>query len=364
MTRPQPHHEPRRRDRAKDDAWIRRFLEVAPTGALATVSGDRPFLNSNLFVLDPDRHCLYLHTARTGRTPSNVAEGGVATFSAWVMGRLLPAAEALEFSVEYSAAVVFGQIQPVEAEEEKRHALQLIMEKYAPHLTPGTDYRPITQEELGRTAVHRLTIEEWSGKEKVEATDFPGAYTLPPVRPPAAAQLRMDRGGSDAGSGEVRIASMAAAYWDGVSRIYAEGIATGHATFETEVPDWEGWNTAHSPSARIVALDGDQVIGWAAVSPVSGRCVYGGVAEVSVYVAADRRGQGIGSRLLEALVRESEAVGIWTLQAGIFPENRGSVRLHLRAGFRPVGVRERLGKLHGRWRDVLLLERRSGEVGT
>lgn len=151
--------------------------------------------------------------------------------------------------------------------------------------------------------------------------------------------------------------------WADVRRIYAQGIATGDATFETEVPSWEEWDRAHLAEVRLVARRGGGVVGWAALNPVSGRCVYGGVAEVSVYVAAEDRGEGVGRALLEELIRASEAAGLWTLQAGIFPENRASVRLHESCGFRRVGRRERLGRLAGRWRDVLLLERRSDLVG-
>ncbi len=151
--------------------------------------------------------------------------------------------------------------------------------------------------------------------------------------------------------------------WDAVSEIYAEGIATRSATFETEVPSWESWNGAHISDCRFVAEVDGTVRGWAALSPVSDRCVYGGVAEVSVYVAAFSRGHGLGSELPSQVVRASEDAGFWTLQAGLFAENAGSLKLHERAGFRLVGVRERLGKLDGRWRDVLLLERRSEQTG-
>jgi L-amino acid N-acyltransferase YncA len=160
----------------------------------------------------------------------------------------------------------------------------------------------------------------------------------------------------------VTIAPLRADHWDAVARIYAEGIATGHATFETEVPNWERWDGSHLADHRLVALAGDEVVGWAALSPVSDRCVYGGVAEESVYVADDARGRGVGRALLEALIEGAEAAGIWTIQTGIFPENEASVRLHERVGFRIVGVRERLGMLHGVWRDVLLLERRSPRI--
>jgi L-amino acid N-acyltransferase YncA len=164
---------------------------------------------------------------------------------------------------------------------------------------------------------------------------------------------------SDRVAASVTIGPLRADHWDSVARVYAEGIATGHATFETEVPSWERWDASHLADHRLVALSGDEVVGWAALSPVSGRCVYGGVAEESVYVAEEARGGGVGRALLEALIARSEAAGIWTIQTGIFPENEASVRLHERVGFRIVGMRERLGRHNGVWRDVLFLERRS-----
>ena len=157
---------------------------------------------------------------------------------------------------------------------------------------------------------------------------------------------------------------MRATDWEQVRSIYLEGIATGFATFETDAPTWEKWDAGHLPKMRLVAREGDVILGWAALSPVSDRCVYGGVAEVSVYVGESGRGRGVGRALLEALIEASERNGIWTLQAGVFPENEASVRLHLRCGFREVGRRERIGRLHGAWRDTLLLERRSRSVGT
>ncbi|MBI4161708.1 MAG: N-acetyltransferase [Acidobacteria bacterium] len=161
----------------------------------------------------------------------------------------------------------------------------------------------------------------------------------------------------------VSIETMRALDWEAVGSVFREGIATGNATLETEVPAWETWDRSHLPGCRLVAREGERVLGWAALSPVSDRCAYRGVAEVSVYVAAAARGRGVGRALLERLVRESEAEGIWTLQAGMFPENLASLALHRSCGFREVGRRERLGKLRGAWRDVLMLERRSPIVG-
>jgi phosphinothricin acetyltransferase len=151
--------------------------------------------------------------------------------------------------------------------------------------------------------------------------------------------------------------------WDAICSIYLEGIATGLATFETAAPDWDGWNEIHLPFGRLVAIDGDEVIGWAALSPVSARPAYSGVAEVSVYVAGKFRGTGVGRFLLENLIAASESFGVWTLQAGIFPENSASIALHNRCGFREVGRRERISKLHSVWQDTVLLERRSSIVG-
>ena len=158
---------------------------------------------------------------------------------------------------------------------------------------------------------------------------------------------------------------LTADHWPAVRAIYAEGMATGTATFATEPPAWEAWDTSHLPACRLVAADeAATVLGWAALSPVSSRCVYAGVAEVSVYVAAAARGRGVGLALMKALVAESERNGLWTLQAGIFPENTASLRLHEAVGFRQVGRRERIGQLRGVWHDTLLLERRSAMVGT
>ena len=152
--------------------------------------------------------------------------------------------------------------------------------------------------------------------------------------------------------------------WPAVKTIYEQGIATRNATFEAQAPEWEIWTAAHRPDCRFVAEnEAGEVCGWAALTPVSGRCVYAGVAEVSVYVAEACRGMGIGQMLLQHLVEASEAAGLWTLQAGIFPENTGSLTLHERAGFRLIGRRERIGQMHGQWRDTVLLERRSAAIG-
>jgi len=161
----------------------------------------------------------------------------------------------------------------------------------------------------------------------------------------------------------VEIAPLTAEDWPWVRAIYLEGIATGHATFEREAPAWDRWDAGHVAACRLAARVDGVPAGWAALSRVSARPVYAGVAEVSVYVAASARGAGVGGALLAALAEESERRGFWTLQAAIFPENAASLAIHRKAGFRQVGVRERLGAMDGRWRDVLLLERRSGTTG-
>lgn len=156
---------------------------------------------------------------------------------------------------------------------------------------------------------------------------------------------------------------MQPADWDAVRAIYAEGLATGNATFETSVPEWAAWDAGHLPDCRLVAWINGQIVGWAALSAYSSRRVYAGVAHESIYIAAAARGQGVGKQLMTALIEASESAGFWTLQAGIFPENAASIALHTKCGFRQVGIREKIGKLHGVWRDVVLMERRSTIVG-
>lgn len=172
----------------------------------------------------------------------------------------------------------------------------------------------------------------------------------------------------DARTQAPRLRPMNSADWPAVERIHAEGIATRNATFETEPPTWAEFDAGHTAEHRLVAVLAatdapERVVGWAACGRVSSRCVYRGVLEISVYVADEARGRGVGTALLAELVAQTEAAGIWTLQAGVFPENTGSLALHRRFGFREVGRRERIGEMDGVWRDVLLLERRSGVVG-
>ena len=148
-----------------------------------------------------------------------------------------------------------------------------------------------------------------------------------------------------------------------VAKIYLDGIATGHATFQTEAPEWDAWNKSHLSFCRLAVYEEREMLGWAALSPVSSRCVYGGVAEVSIYVASSARGKGIGKILFAQLIKESEENGLWTLQSGIFPENISSIKLHEKMGFRKIGYRERIGKMNDVWRDNIIMERRSKIVG-
>lgn len=148
-----------------------------------------------------------------------------------------------------------------------------------------------------------------------------------------------------------------------VARIYQEGIDTGKATFETNVPSWDTWDASHFPFGRIAIMEKDSMSGWAALTPVSNRCVYGGVAEVSVYVGKNYWGKGIGSRLLTALIEISEENQIWTLQSSVFRNNIPSIKLHEKCGFRVIGYKEKIGKLHGDWYDNVLLEKRSTKIG-
>lgn len=162
---------------------------------------------------------------------------------------------------------------------------------------------------------------------------------------------------------ETHVRPMTAADWEAVASIYGQGIATGNATFQQEVPDWEAWDKEHLQICRLVAVSAGMITGWTALSAVSGRKVYAGVAEVSVYVGAQYRGQKTGRLLLAALIGASEAAGFWTLQAGIFPENTVSIAMHRKAGFREVGYREKIGMMKGLWRDTILMERRSPVTG-
>jgi L-amino acid N-acyltransferase YncA len=174
--------------------------------------------------------------------------------------------------------------------------------------------------------------------------------------PPFFLQLGMER--------SISIEPLTVDHWETVRSIYLQGIATGNATFQQTVPDWQEWDAGHLPACRLIARSEQAIVAWAALSSVSRRPVYRGVAEVSIYVAESARGCGVGAKLMAGLIADSEGEGIWTLQAGIFPENTASIDLHVKAGFRVVGTRSRLGCMNGRWRDVVLLERRSLIAGT
>ena len=161
----------------------------------------------------------------------------------------------------------------------------------------------------------------------------------------------------------MQIIEMKDKHWPAVSQIYLEGISTGNATFEQTCPSWENWDSEHRKDCRLVAYQSEEVVAWAALSNVSGRCIYSGVCEVSVYVRKQHQKMGIGRELLNSLIKESEEHEVWTLQAGIFPENIGSIKLHKKLGFSEVGIRRKIGKMNGVWRDVILLERRSEITG-
>lgn len=161
----------------------------------------------------------------------------------------------------------------------------------------------------------------------------------------------------------IAIEKMQPEHWAQVREIYEQGIKTGNATFETSAPEWEAWDKDHLKTCRLVAIENNKVLGWAALVPVSSRCVYAGVGENSIYISEEARGKGSGKQLLEKLIEASEAENIWTLQTGIFPENKASIKIHEACGFRIIGVRERIGRMNGVWRDTVLLERRSNKVG-
>jgi L-amino acid N-acyltransferase YncA len=162
---------------------------------------------------------------------------------------------------------------------------------------------------------------------------------------------------------EIKFRPMTADDWAAVADIYGQGIETGNATFQQTIPTWDDWDSGHLESCRIVAVIEGEIVGWAALTAVSGRCVYAGVAEVSIYVGNKHRGQQIGTKLLDKLIVESENEKIWTLQAGIFPENTASLKIHEALGFRQIGRREKIGKMNEVWRDIMLLERRSKIIG-
>lgn len=161
----------------------------------------------------------------------------------------------------------------------------------------------------------------------------------------------------------ITISTMLPQHWEAVKAIYEQGIATGNATFQTTAPSYQSWDDAHIKTCRLIATLNNETVGWAALSAVSSRCVYEGVAEVSVYVATNARGKNVGSMLLQELITQSEQNNFWTLQSGIFPENKASIALHEKHGFRVLGYREKIGKMGNLWRDTIIMERRSKTVG-
>ena len=161
----------------------------------------------------------------------------------------------------------------------------------------------------------------------------------------------------------MKIISIEKNHFTEIANIYRQGLETGHATFETTVPSWEDWDKGKLSHSRLAAVSNDTVVGWAALSAVSDRCVYGGVAELSIYIANDHKGKGIGKALMSKLIEQSEAHGIWTLQSGMFPENEATVALHKSLGFRIIGYREKIGKLRDTWRDTIIMERRTTTTG-
>jgi L-amino acid N-acyltransferase YncA len=176
-------------------------------------------------------------------------------------------------------------------------------------------------------------------------------------------RLNFDKNTKNMNTEHFEIRSMADTDWEDVAEIYKQGIDTGNATFEQKIPAWTAWDNAHLKKCRLIATINNEVAGWAALSPISGRCIYAGVAEVSVYVSKKHRGRRVGTKLLEKLIKKSEKEQFWTLQAGIFPENTASLSIHAKVGFRQVGYREKIGKLNDVWRDNVFLERRSSVVG-
>ncbi|WP_249871468.1 GNAT family N-acetyltransferase [Oceanobacillus saliphilus] len=162
---------------------------------------------------------------------------------------------------------------------------------------------------------------------------------------------------------EYKIDKMIDSDWEQVQAIYIQGIQTKNATFEEAAPSWESWNKGHIEVCRFVVREGEKIHGWAALSPTSDRRAFAGIAELSIYLRLESAGKGIGILLIQKMIEASEAAGFWTLQSGIFPENVSSMKLHEKAGFRIIGIRERMGKLNGVWRDVAMMERRSKIVG-
>jgi L-amino acid N-acyltransferase YncA/2-polyprenyl-3-methyl-5-hydroxy-6-metoxy-1,4-benzoquinol methylase len=217
----------------------------------------------------------------------------------------------------------------------------------------------------GRLGITDIFGEEAEYRRHLLAAGFSGIAITPASEPPPGLRSAIIRATRPAAPAGVLIRPMNPADAGAVLAIYQAGLDTGDASFETAAPDWDAFDGARLPQHRHVATStAGEVLGWAAVGAVSERCVYAGVVEHSIYIDPGARGRGVGAALLAALIGSAESAGIWTIQSGIFPENAASLRLHEQAGFRVVGTRERIGRHHGRWRDVVFLERRSSTAGT
>lgn len=300
---PPPISHVRRQDRAvSDEAWIRHFLHTASYGSLATSIDGQPFVNSNLFVYDEQRHAIYLHTARLGRTRSNIESAEKVCFSVSQMERLLPAAEALEFSVEYAGVAIFGSARVVEDDIEAEHGLQLLLDKYAPHLRPDVDYRSITPQELKRTAVFRVDIDEWSGKKKEVGEDFPGAYRLE----------QLDEGQIEEHRREGLLISTDRKKLD-VELIYQ--FLTNEAYWSPSVSkDKVMRQLKHALCFGLYTENNErrQQLGFARV--VTDYTNFAHVADV--FILEPHRGRGLGTWLMQSVLAHPELQGLkeWTLQ--------------------------------------------------
>lgn len=314
---PLPMTHVRRQDRAVNDpSWIRSFLGQASYGSLATSVDGQPFINSNLFVYDENRHAIYIHTGRVGRTRSNIEAAERVCFSVSQMDRLLPAAEALEFSVEYAGVSIFGRARVVEDEVEAEHGLQLLLDKYAPHLRPDVDYRSITPQELKRTAVFRIDIDEWSGKKKEVADYFPGSYRFE----------HLDEGQIEERYREGLLISTDRKKLD-VDFIYQ--FLTGEAYWSPGISMENVMRQMkHSLCFGLfdTAVQRREQIGFARI--VTDYTNFAHLADV--FIIGSRRGQGLGKWLMQSVLAHPELQGIkkWTLNT------RDAHRFYQKFGFR------------------------------
>ncbi|HEX8100230.1 MAG TPA: GNAT family N-acetyltransferase [Actinomycetota bacterium] len=383
-----------------DRETIDTILDDALICHVGFLSNDQPFVIPTIHARHGD--VVYVHGSQASRMLRTLGQGIKVCLTATVVDGLVLARSVFEHSMNYRSVVVLGVAREVEGDE-KVTALRAVAE----HILPGRwdDVRQPNEKELRATSVLRLSLDRASAKvrtggpkDKEEDLGLPvwagqvplrvvaleplpdeitGAMDLPGYisawLAERAALRPVGQGGGPSRSPDAPSAARSAAvvledlrpeHWGDVARIFRQGIATKNATFETDAPSWEDWNRTHLQAHRFLARDEEtgRALGWAAAAAVSDRCVYGGVVEESVYIDESARGQGVGTQLLERLIDSTEAAGIWTIQAGIFPENQASIRLHERAGFRYVGTREAVGKMDGVWLDVLLFERRSDRV--